>query len=131
MSFIGGQPPGSHAGDISPQTQALRPPIQLAAKECQAARKLRRRGWEIHEICARLGATEDVVRQALATMRTRNHAATRGTLNATVAARDYVLGEAQDDEACWETLDRLLVELAFRRALAGTAVSSGVKGRAS
>lgn len=120
--FIGGHPPGPHAGDISPQTQALRPAIALTVKQCQTARRLRRRGWEVHEICSYLHASEDDVLQALATMRTKNHVATRGTLNVTVEARRYVLGEAQGDEACWETLDRLLVELAFRRAWAGAAV---------
>ena len=125
MSFVGGHPPGPHAGDMSPHTQALRPPIGLTTKQCVTARRLRRRGWEVAEICSRLHAAEDDVVQALATMRTKNAAATRATLNSTLAARDYVLGEAEDDEACWETLDRLLVELAFRRAMAGVAVSSG------
>ena len=52
MPFAGGQPPGPHAGDMSPLTEALRPPIGLTADQCEAARKLRRGGWEIVDVGA-------------------------------------------------------------------------------
>ena len=127
MSFAGGHPPGPHAGDMSPHTEALRPPIGLTSKECKAARRLRRAGREIPEIAAKLAAPDGAVRQALATIRTRKRGATRRTLNVTVAAQEFVAGEASDHEPCWETMDRLLVELAFRRAMAGAPMSRGSK----
>lgn len=123
MPFMGGHPPGPHAGDMSPLTEALRPSIPLAPTECEKARRLRRAGKEIPEIAARLAAPEADVRQALATMRTRRPFATRGSLNVTVAAHEFVASEAEDGEALWETMDRLLGELTMRRALAGAAVS--------
>ena len=122
-TFAGGQPPGPHAGDISPRTAALRPPIGLTAKECDAARRLRRAGRDIPEIAVRLAAPAEEVRQALATIRTRKSAATRRTLNVTVAAHDFVAGETAGHESRWETMDRLLVELAFRRAMAGVPIT--------
>ena len=39
----------------------------------------------------------------------------------------FVAEEAREHEPCWETVDRLLVELAFRRAMARVPVSTGVK----
>ncbi len=123
MSFTGGQPPGPHAGDMSPLTEALRPPIGLSPDQCTTARKLRRRGRDLEEIAASLEVPEEVVRQALATMRTRKQAASRRSLNVTLAAHEYVTGEAGEGEACWETVDRLLVELAFRRAMSGSPIS--------
>lgn len=125
MAFAGGQPPGPHAGDMSPLTEALRPPIGLTKKECKAARRLRRAGREIPEIAAKLAAPDGEIRQALATIRTRKRAATRRTLNVTVEAQAFVAAEAADHEPCWETVDRLLVELAFRRAMAGAPISRG------
>ena len=127
MAFAGGQPPGPHAGDMSPHTEALRPPIGLTSKECEAARRLRRAGREIPEIAAKLAAPDGEVRQALATIRTRKRATTRRTLNVTVAAHEFVASEAAGHEPCWETVDRLLVELAFRRAMAGVSMSGGGK----
>lgn len=125
MPFAGGHPPGSHAGEISPLTEALRPPIGLTRKECEAARRLRRAGREIPEIAAKLAAPAVDVRQALATIRTRKRAVTRRTLNVTVEASEFVAGEAMGSEPCWETVDRLLVELAFRRAMAGAPAGRG------
>ena len=119
MSFVGGSAPGPRAGDISALTEALRPPIKMTPEHCQAARRLRRGGLQIGEIANRLMAPEDEVRQALATMRTRKRRATRRSLNVTLAAHEFVRNEADPREVCWETVDRLLGELAFRRALAG------------
>ena len=127
ISFAGGQPPGPHAGDMSPYTEALRPAIHLTGQECRTARQLRRDGHGIPEIAARLAVLEDDVRLALATIRTPKSVATRRTLNVTVEAREFVAGEARDHEPCWETVDRLLVELAFRRAMAGAPVSGSRK----
>jgi hypothetical protein len=110
---------------MSPATEALRPPIQLTPQECEAARRMRRSGREIPEIAAKLAAPDLAVRQALATIRTRKPAPTRRTLNVTVAAQEFIAGEAARGEPCWETVDRLLVELAFRRALAGVPSGKG------
>ena len=123
MMFQGGQPPGPHAGDISPLTEALRPPISLTPKQCEAMRRLRRKGWEITQIANRYSVSDDEVCQALATMRTRRENFTRATLNVTVEAEQFVAAEAQDQEARWETMDRLLGELAIRRAWDGVAIS--------
>ena len=123
MLFVGGHPPGPHAGDMSPLTEALRPPIQLTPEQGETARRLRRSGLDIAKIAVQLNAPEDEVRAALLTLRTRKRTATRRSLNVTLAAHEYVTGEAEKGEACWQTVDRLLAELAFRRALAGVAVS--------
>jgi hypothetical protein len=125
MVFTGGHAPGPDAGAISPQTEALRPRIQLTPKECEAARRLRRKGWEISEIATRFNVSEDQAELAIATMRTPKPVPSRATLNVTIEARNWVLSEAKGREACWETLDRLLVELAFRRAMAGAQVTQG------
>ncbi len=125
MSYAGGHPPGPHAGDMSPYTEALRPPVALTPQQCRAARRLRRGGRGISEIAARLAVPDDHVRLALATIRTPKQAATRRSLNVTVEAHEFVSGEARDREPCWRTLDRLLIELAFRRAMSGAPVSRG------
>jgi hypothetical protein len=57
-------------------------------------------------------------------MRTRNRARSRATLNVTLAAREFVVSEANDGEGMWATVDRLLGELSLRRAFAGEAVRS-------
>jgi len=123
MAFTRGHPPGPHTGDVSPHTEALRPPIGLTPKECEAARRLRRAGREIPDIAARLAVPDGEVRQALATIRTRRRGVTRSTLNVTVAAHEFVAAEVAGHEPCWETVDRLLVELAFRRAMAGVPIT--------
>jgi hypothetical protein len=125
MPFVGGHPPGPHAGDMSPYTETLRPAIRLTVQECRRARRLRRNGHGITEIASRLGVPHEEIRLALATIRTPKRPATRGTLNVTVEAREFILDEAQGHEPCWETVDRLLVELAFRRAMAGAPMSRG------
>ena len=120
MLFSGGQPPGPHAGDMSALTGMLRPTIGLTPDQCQTARRMRRAGREVNEIAAKLDVSEENVRQALATLRTRARSATRRSLNVTLAAHDYVVGEAMEGEACWETMDRLLAEFAFKRAMSGS-----------
>jgi hypothetical protein len=124
MLFAKGMRPTPDAGDMSPLTEMLRPPIGLTPEQCARARRLRRRQKEIAEIAVRIGATEDQTRQALATMRTRKLQATRRALNVTIAAHRFVVGEALKGEPCWETVDRLLGELAIRRAMVGVASSS-------
>ncbi len=116
MSFTKGLPPGPHAGDTSPLTKVLRPAVGLTEDECQSARRLRRRGYEIDDIAARLGAREAQVTQAFATMRTKKPEASRRSLNVTLAAHRFVADEAEPGEPCWETVDRLFGELAIRRA---------------
>jgi predicted transcriptional regulator len=82
---------------------------------------MRRRRHELPDIAQRLGATEQQVQQALATMRTRQVHVSRRSLNVTVEAHQFVKDEAFNSEPCWETVDRLLGELAIRRAIAGVA----------
>jgi hypothetical protein len=119
--FVKGTPPDPHAGNISPLTEMLRPPIGLTPEQCLTARGMRRRGYEVPDITALLGATEQQVQQALATMRTRHIHVSRRTLNVTVEAHRFVKDEAVGGEPCWETVDRLLGELAIRRAMVGVA----------
>ena len=118
MPFAKGQPPAPNAGDMSPLTKVLRPAVEFTENECQRARRLRRRGHEIDDIAARLGAVAAPVRQALATMRTKTPEKSRRSLNVTLAAHRFVADEAEPGEPCWETVDRLLGELALRRAFA-------------
>ena len=124
MEFIKGEPPGPRAGEISELTRDLRPPLALSDEECRIARKLRRARLEISAIADRLNTSELCVQQALATMRTRRKLPSRRTLNVTVAAHEFVKGEADSHEAYWETVDRLFGELALRRAWAGVPISS-------
>lgn len=125
MSFTKGKPPGPYAGDISPRTRELRPPLGLSPEQCHTARQMRRTRHEIPQIAASLDVPEEAVRLALATLRTPKLAASRRSLNVTLAAHEFVRGEAESHEACWETVDRLFAELAFRRAFAGVSVSRG------
>jgi len=123
MAFVGGPPPGPHSGEMSPLTKSLRPPLGLPPGVADKARQLRRRGRHVLEIADVLGATEEEVRHALATLRTTNPAPTRKTLNVTVAAHEFALNERERGEACWETVDRLLGELAIRRAMMGSPIT--------
>ncbi len=123
MTFTGGTLPGPHAGDMSPLTAALRPKIRLEPAQRAQARRLRKKGWEIVRIAARLGAPVEEVELALTTIRTLNPSPTRKSLNGTVEAHAFVLGEAEHGEAIWQTIDRLFAELAFRRAAAGAPIS--------
>lgn len=123
--FVGGHPPGPHAGDISPLTEALRPPLRLPRAQRDTARQLRRHGWEVEDIALTLGTTTDEVDEVLATMRTRNPKASRGNLNVTIAAREFVFREADDAEAVWSVVDRLFIELMYRRAWGGAPLVKG------
>lgn len=118
-TYSGGFPPGPHAGDISPTTTSLRPRIALAPERCTEARRLRRNGLSVAQIACELDADEEDVRLALAAMRTRRRTPTRASLNVTVAARDFVAAESRVGEATWQTVERLFVELTFRRAMSG------------
>lgn len=118
IQFQGGLPPGPHAGDISPLTEALRAPLPLSSDQCLAARQMRRAGKSLEVISESMNCSVEDVKLALAAMRTRNRARSRATLNVTLAARDFVLGEALKGEVAWETVDRLLGELTFYRVFA-------------
>jgi hypothetical protein len=121
--FSGGTPPGPHAGNMSRLTRVLRPPLGLTPEQCREARQLRRAGHGIADIVAAIGATEESIRQALAAMRTRKRDATRRSLNVTLAAHEFVAGQADEREPLWQTVDRLLMELAMRRVLAGAPIT--------
>ena len=123
--FVGGHPPGPHAGDISPVTEALRPPVRLPPAQRDIARRLRRHGWQVEDITQVIGATVDEVEEALATMRTPNPEATRANLNVTTAAREFVFREANEDEAVWSVVDRLFIELMYWRARGGVPLVKG------
>lgn len=115
MAFKG-KPPGSGSGEMSRRTQALRPSIALTPAEASKARSLRRRGDEPAEIAARFGVPVEEVEKALVQMRSPRPETTRGTLNVTLAAHRFVMGERRGDEPLWQTIDRLVDELMRRRA---------------
>lgn len=94
MSLTKGTPPGANAGDTSPLTLLLRPPLRLTAQQCSRARRLRRRGMRIPDIAGKIGAQQGDVAQALLAMRTTKLAATRRSLNVTVEAHQFVKQEA-------------------------------------
>lgn len=116
-AFTGGDPPAPHAGDISPLTEALRPRIRLTRDQCKEARRLGRLGVRPEDVALQLGEPEEQVKLAMATLRTTVEDATRATLNVTMGAREFVATEAIHGESVWQTVDRLFIELAFRRAL--------------
>ena len=118
MAFKG-KPPGSGSGEMSRRTQALRPSIALTPAEAGKARSLRRKGEAPAEIAARFGVPVEEVEKALVQMRSPRPETTRGTLNVTLAAHRFVMGERQGDEPLWQTIDRLLDELIKLRAAAG------------
>ena len=118
MAFKG-KPPGSGSGEMSRRTQALRPSIALTPAEAGKARSLRRRGEAPADIAARFGVPVEEVEKALVQMRSPRPETTRGTLNVTLAAHRFVMGERQGDEPLWQTIDRLLDELIKLRAAAG------------
>ncbi len=124
MAFKG-KPPGSGSGEMSRRTQALRPSIALTPAEATKARSLRRRGDAPAEIAARFGVPIEEVEKALVQMRSPRPETTRGTLNVTLAAHRFVMGERQGDEPLWQTIDRLLDELIKLRAAA--AAEGGAK----
>jgi hypothetical protein len=114
-----GRPPGQGSGEMSARTAALRPSIALTGEQAAKARALRRRGAEPAAIAARFGVAVEEVEKALVQMRSRRPETTRGTLNVTLAAHRFVLGERQADEPLWQTVDRLVDELLRLRADTG------------
>ena len=123
MAFKG-KPPGSGSGEMSRRTQALRPSIALTPAEAGKARSLRRKGEAPADIAARFGVPVEEVEKALVQMRSPRPETTRGTLNVTLAAHRFVMGERQGDEPLWQTIDRLLDELIKLRAAAAGAGSA-------
>jgi hypothetical protein len=115
MAFKG-KPPGSGSGEMSRRTQALRPAIALTPQEAAKARSLRRRGEAPEAIASHFGVPIEEVEKALVQMRSPRPETTRGTLNVTLAAHRFVMGERQGDEPLWQTIDRLLDELIRLRA---------------
>jgi hypothetical protein len=120
-----GKPPGSGSGEMSRRTQALRPSIALTPAEAGKARSLRRKGQAPADIAARFGVPIEEVEKALVQMRSPRPETTRGTLNVTLAAHRFVMGERQGDEPLWQTIDRLLDELIKLRA--ASAAEGGTK----
>lgn len=101
---------------MSRRTAALRPNIALTPAEATAARRMRRAGAEPAAIAARFGVPLEEVEKALVQMRSPRPETTRGTLNVTLAAHRFVLGERRGDEPLWQTMDRLVDELLRLRA---------------
>ena len=128
MAFKG-KPPGSGSGEMSRRTQALRPSIALTPAEAGKARSLRRRGEAPADIAARFGVPVEEVEKALVQMRSPRPETTRGTLNVTLAAHRFVMGERRGDEPLWQTIDRLLDELIKLRAAAGGAAKAAAPAR--
>jgi hypothetical protein len=120
MAFKG-KPPGSGSGEMSRRTQALRPSIALTPAEAGKARSLRRKGEAPSDIAARFGVPVEEVEKALVQMRSPRPETTRGTLNVTLAAHRFVMGERRGDEPLWQTIDRVLDELIRLRAAAAEA----------
>ena len=123
-------PPAPGCGATSPYTAALRPRIGLSPEACEAARRAKRENPDATpaEIAAQLGAAEADVVLALATLRSRNPRRTRGTINGTLEAEDFIRREGRNDEPVWQTLDRLLGELAQLRAIVA-GYGAGTKAR--
>jgi hypothetical protein len=115
-----GQPPGSGSGDISRRTQALRPSIALTATEARRARARRRKGEAPAAIAAHFNVPVEEVEKVLVQMRSPRPETTRGTLNVTLAAHAFVMGERQGREPLWVTMDRLFDELIRLRAQAAS-----------
>jgi hypothetical protein len=101
---------------MSRRTEALRPAIDLPPRLRDAARRLRRAGHEPAWIAEEIGAPLEEVEKALVQMRMPRPETTRGTLNVTLAAHRFVMGERQGEEPLWVTMDRLVDELLRRRA---------------
>lgn len=116
MAFKG-KPPGSGSGEMSRRTQALRPNIALEPNEAAKARSLRRKGEAPEAIALRFGVALEEVEKALVQMRSPRPETTRGTLNITLAAHRFVMGERVGDEPLWQTFDRLLDEFIRLRAV--------------
>ena len=115
MAFKG-KPPGSGSGEMSRQTQALRPTIALTPQEAAKARSLRRKGAAPGELATRFGVPVEEVEKALVQMRSPRPETTRGTLNVTLAAHRFIMAERVGDEPMWQTMDRLVDELLRLRA---------------
>jgi hypothetical protein len=129
MAFKG-KPPGSGSGEMSRRTQALRPSIALTPAEASKARSLRRKGQEPAAIAAHFSVPVEEIEKALVQMRSPRPETTRGTLNVTLAAHRFVMGERQGDEPLWQTIDRIVDELIRLRAAAGkAAVAAPAKRR--
>ena len=114
MSFIKSKPPAPNCGMVLPLTEALRPSIGLSKDMADQARRLKRRDHTLTtaEIAARLGGmSEEAVRQALATMRTRASRPTRRTLNIGILEYQFVEAHTLSGEPIWQTINRLLNEL--------------------
>jgi hypothetical protein len=126
-----GKPPGGGAGEMSHRTAALRPSIALTPEQAAKARSLRRKGEDPEAIAARFAVPLEEVEKALVQMRSRRPETTRGTLNVTLAAHRFVLGERRGDEPLWQTMDRLVDELIRLRAEAAakTAVPAAAPKR--
>ena len=111
MSKFQGRPPGSGAGEMSRQTERLRPTLGLAPAQVALARRLRRQGHEPGQIAEALGLPLDEVEKALMQMRSPRPETTRGTLNVTLAAHKVFLAERVGNEPLWQTVDRVVDEL--------------------
>lgn len=118
MAFKG-KPPGSGAGEMSRQTEALRPVLLLTPREASEARRMRRAGMEAEAIAAAMDKPLDEVEKVLVQMRMPRPETTRGTLNVTLAAHRLIMRERRGDEPIWTTVDRLLDELLRLRAAGG------------
>ncbi len=115
MTFKG-KPPGGGAGEMSRQTERLRPAIALSPAQVAEARRLRRLGAEPEQIARALGVAPEEVEKALVQMRSPRPETTRGTLNVTLAAHRVFLRERIGDEPLWQTVDRVVDELLRLRA---------------
>ncbi len=116
MTAFHGKPPGGGAGEMSRQTERLRPAIALSPAQVAEARRLRRLGAEPEQIAVALSVATEEVEKALVQMRSPRPETTRGTLNVTLAAHRMFLQERIGDEPLWKTVDRVVDELLQLRA---------------
>ena len=116
MAAFRGKPPGGGAGEMSRQTERLRPAIALRPAQVAEARRLRRMGAEPEQIAFALNVATEEVEKALVQMRSPRPETTRGTLNVTLAAHRLFLQERVGDEPLWKTVDRVIDELLQLRA---------------
>ena len=116
MTAFRGKPPGGGAGEMSRQTERLRPTIALSPAQVAEARRLRRLGGEPEQIAVALSVATEEVEKALVQMRSPRPETTRGTLNVTLAAHRVFMQERIGDEPLWKTVDRVVDELLQLRA---------------
>jgi hypothetical protein len=74
------------------------------------------KGISVSDLATEYGVNEDIIRIALASMRTPVSVPRRKTLNVGLAAYRFIIKEQRPNEPIWQTVDRVFTELEQRRA---------------